>query len=178
MQLKVLTLMDKDLDFNWLPLKYFQVEHLKFDNPALLKVLYQQNIVMPHVCSVTFFEYEHEAANTKLILEKIRRLFPSVNQIYFPLTVYVQEKNEPIRNHELFTLTCRVFDTFKSILVWKKRKLNVTIGFHAHYNGPINEELARKMTEYIGYAFCYMNDKVRSELSMSNVDLTVVVKPE
>ncbi|CAD5230489.1 unnamed protein product [Bursaphelenchus okinawaensis] len=163
------------LDFSWFPLKYTQVGHVKFFAFSMLEVLCQQDIVMPQVHSVSFFNYPHEGTDSKLILGKVCSRFPSIKRLEILLMVHVQEKNQPVRNHDLFTHTRAVFDMFESILDWNREKLNVTIYFTIYYNGPINNRLARKMTGYIGYECCCKNDKVRVEVSMSKVDLRMFV---
>ncbi|CAD5230465.1 unnamed protein product [Bursaphelenchus okinawaensis] len=91
--------------------------------------------------------------------------------------VYVLENNEPIINHELFTHTRTVFDTFGRMLNWNQGRLKVNIFFQVFYKGAVDEKLARKMTEYIGYECCY-NGEVGLDVSMSNVDLELTVSPQ
>ncbi|CAD5230487.1 unnamed protein product [Bursaphelenchus okinawaensis] len=174
LQIKLLIL-ESILDFNWLPLNYIEVNEIKFVNFLILEALCQQEIVVPSVRIVTFINYEPEPANLKLIFENICSLFPFIKHLKLVYKLYVLEKNEPIRNHELFTHTRSLLDSFESILDWNQGKLNITIDFQVFYNGPINKELARKMTEYIGYK-CGYNGDVYLNVLMFNVDLTMFVQ--
>ncbi|CAD5230491.1 unnamed protein product [Bursaphelenchus okinawaensis] len=166
-----------DFFLDWLPLKYTQVDDFQFVDSAMLEVLCQQDIVMPQVCSVTFCNYQCETVNIKLFLEKACSVFLSIKHLQLKLVVHVQEKNEPIRNHELFTYTRTVIDTFESILDWNQGKLNIFIYSQVDYNGLVNEDLARKMSEYIGYEWSYDGD-VGLDVSMFNVDLMMFVQYE
>ncbi|CAD5230469.1 unnamed protein product [Bursaphelenchus okinawaensis] len=179
MQIKSLTLMHAvgtGLNFSWLPLKFTQVNEVSFKNSSMLQVLCQKDIVMPQVCSVNFFFYEREDPNLKPIFENVFNVFPSLEQLTLEVWVSVQEKNEPIKNHELFTYTRTVFDTFERILDWNQEKLKIVILFFAYFNVPVNEDLARKMTEFAGYECCYKNGYFVLEVSMCNVDLRMIVK--
>ncbi|CAD5230467.1 unnamed protein product [Bursaphelenchus okinawaensis] len=175
LQIKSLTV-ESDLDLSWLSLSHIEVNEFCFWRLTMAETLCQQDIVMPSVRSVNFYTH-HEAVVSKLILENICNLFPLVEELYFQFVLNVEDKNEPIRNHELFTHTRTLFDTFESLLDWNQGKLKITIVFQVHYNGLINKELARRMTEYIGYE-CICNGAVGLDVSMSNVNLAMVVGPK
>ncbi|CAD5230495.1 unnamed protein product [Bursaphelenchus okinawaensis] len=178
MEFKALTPRNPNLDFNWLPSKYTQVVDLVFNDSSMLQVLRQQDIVMPQVLFVIFRNHDFEVANTKLVLEEVCSLFPSIKCIKLQFVVHVQEKNEPIMNHRLFTITRTVFHTFESMLDWNQGKIKLLSNFYVYYNGPVNDDLARKITDYIGYECCYDKDKVRLEIHQSNVCLEMRVEHE
>ncbi|CAD5230483.1 unnamed protein product [Bursaphelenchus okinawaensis] len=163
------------LNRNWFPLNYIEVNEVIFMNFSLLKVLCQQDIVMPQVCSAAFLKHRCETADVKLILENACSVFPSIKKLELEYEVHVTEKNEPIRNHQLFIQTRNVLDSFESILDWNQGKLNIFITSKVTYNGLVNEDLARKMSEYIGYEWSY-DGEVGLDVSMANVDLMMIVQ--
>ncbi|CAD5230471.1 unnamed protein product [Bursaphelenchus okinawaensis] len=169
---------ESTVSLRWMPLKYTQANLVTFNNWSMLEVLAQQDIVMQQVRSATFYKYQRESSNLKLIFENVFNMFPSLEHLTLEGYIYVREQNEPILNHELFTYTRTVFDTFERMLDWNQGKLNIIIIFFAYFNVPVNEDLARKMTEFAGYECCYKNGYFVLEVSMSNVDLRMVVQSE
>ncbi|CAD5230473.1 unnamed protein product [Bursaphelenchus okinawaensis] len=161
--------------FDLFPLKHAKLDDVNFENLSMLEKLCLQNIIMPNVRFVTVFIHQSKAVGSKLVLENACNLFPSMVQLKLNFKVTVSEESEPIMNHELFTYAGAVLDTFESMLDWNQGKHDVFIDFQAVYKGSVIENLARKMTEYIGYECSYDDGKLCLDIHQSNVGLEMCV---
>ncbi|CAD5230477.1 unnamed protein product [Bursaphelenchus okinawaensis] len=177
-QIKTMTLQQAvgaSSSFNWLPLKYTQVNEISFEYLSMLDAIRLQGVVMPHVRVVNVLNYQCETDSSKMIFRNVCSLFPSAKQLKLEVLVNVWEDDGSIRIQKLFAQARKALDTFKNMSRWNQGNMNILIYLYAYYYGPVDKELARKMTEYLGHKCYYKKDYVNLEASMSNVDLKMGV---